>query len=109
MAVEIDARGLPCPQPVISTKKALEEIEEGTVTVLVDSAESCENVRRFAQSQGYHVRITEQDMAFCLAITKEYPGQAEKKQSGDVVLITGSQLGTGDDRFGEPAPGLLGW
>ena len=42
---EIDARGLPCPQPVIQTKKALEEIESGQVTVLVDSPESCENVR----------------------------------------------------------------
>jgi tRNA 2-thiouridine synthesizing protein A len=47
---EIDAWGLPCPQPVIKTKKALEEIESGQVTVLVDSPESGENVRRFAQS-----------------------------------------------------------
>ena len=101
MAREVDVRGLPCPQPVINTKKALEGIEEGTVAVLVDSAESCENVRRFAQSQGCQVEITERDGAFCLAITKEYPGQAEKKQIGDVVLITGTQLGTGDEGFGE--------
>ena len=101
MAMEVDARGLPCPQPVINTKKALEEIEEGTVTVLVDSAESRENVRRFAQSQGCQVEITERDGAFCLAITKEYAGQADKKQSGDVVFITGTQLGTGDEGFGE--------
>ena len=101
MVIEVDAKGLPCPQPVINTKKALEGIEEGTVAVLVDSAESCENVRRFAQSQGCQVEITERDGAFCLAITKEYPGQAEKKQIGDVVLITGTQLGTGDDGFGE--------
>jgi len=101
MVIEVDAKGLPCPQPVINTKKALEGIEEGTVAVLVDSAESCENVRRFAQSQGCQVEITERDGAFCLAITKEYPGQAEKKQIGDVVLITGTQLGTGDEGFGE--------
>jgi selenium metabolism protein YedF len=101
MATEVDARGLPCPQPVINTKKALEEIEEGTVTVLVDSAESRENVQRFAQSQGCQVEVAERNGAFCLAITKEYSGQAGKKQSGDVVLITGTQLGTGDDSFGE--------
>ena len=101
MAREIDARGLPCPQPVIKTKKALEEIEEGTVTVLVDSAESRENVRRFAQSQSCRVQITEKDRAFCLAITKEYPGRARKKQKGEVILITGSQLGTGDEKFSE--------
>ena len=101
MAGDVDARGLPCPQPVVNTKKALEEIEEGTVTVLVDSAESRENVRRFAQSQGCQVEITERDGDFCLAITKEYSGRAEKKQSGDVILITGTQLGTGDEGFGE--------
>ncbi len=101
MAKEVDARGLPCPQPVINTKKALEGIEEGTVTVLVDSAESRENVQRFAQSQGCQVEITERGGVFCLAITKEYAGQADKKQSGDVVLITGTQLGTGDEGFGE--------
>jgi len=94
VAKEVDARGLPCPQPVINTKKALEGIEEGTVTVLVDSAESRENVQRFAQSQGCQVEITERGGVFCLAITKEYAGQA-------VVLITGTQLGTGDEGFGE--------
>ncbi len=101
MAREVDARGLPCPQPVINTKKALEEIEEGTVTVLVDSAESRENVRRFAQSQGCQVEITERGGAFCLVITKEYSGQAEQRKTTDVILITGEQLGTGDERFGE--------
>lgn len=101
MAREIDARGLPCPRPVVETKKALEEVKDGTITVLVDSAESRENVRRFAQSQGCQVAITERDGAFYLAITKGYSGQAEKKKSSDVVLITGNQLGTGDKNFGE--------
>lgn len=101
MAGEVDARGLPCPQPVINTKRALEESVEGTVTVLVDSAESRENVRRFAQSQGCQVKITERDGAFYLAITKADPGQADEKESGDIVLITGTQLGTGGEGFGE--------
>ena len=34
MVKEVDARGLPCPRPVIETKKALEEIEEGKIRVL---------------------------------------------------------------------------
>jgi selenium metabolism protein YedF len=101
MAREVDARGLPCPQPVINTKKALEELEKGTVTVLVDSTESCENVRRFALSQGCQVEITERDRGFCLTIAKGYPGQAEQKKTTDVILITGTQMGTGDERFGE--------
>ncbi|NLX86116.1 MAG: sulfurtransferase-like selenium metabolism protein YedF, partial [Clostridiales bacterium] len=31
MEKQIDARGLDCPQPVILTKKALDEMEEGKV------------------------------------------------------------------------------
>lgn len=48
MVREVDTRGLACPLPVINTKRALQEIEEGTITVLVDSRESSGNVRRFA-------------------------------------------------------------
>ena len=100
MVIEVDAKGLPCPQPVINTKKALEEIEKGTITVLVDSAESRENVRRFAQSQGCQVEISEREGTFCLVINKEYPGQAEPKKVTDVILVAGDQLGTGDEGFG---------
>lgn len=98
---EVDARGLPCPQPVIKTKKALEAIEEGAVTVLVDSPESCENVRRFAQSEGCRVEVREREGVFYLDITKGQSGQAKPKESGDVILITSDRLGTGDKRLGE--------
>jgi selenium metabolism protein YedF len=101
MSGEVDARGLPCPQPVINTKKALEEIEEGTLTVLVDSAESRENVRRFAQSQGCRIEITERDGVFYLAITKKGTGRTASKKVNDVFFITSDQLGTGDKGFGE--------
>ncbi|MBN1863030.1 MAG: sulfurtransferase-like selenium metabolism protein YedF [Dehalococcoidales bacterium] len=98
---EIDARGLPCPQPVIKTKKALEEIETGQVTVLVDSPESRENVRRFAQSQGCQVAVREEAGVVFLDITKGTSCQAVPKQSGDVVLITSDRLGVGEERLGE--------
>jgi selenium metabolism protein YedF len=98
---EIDARGLPCPQPVIKTKKALEAIESGQVTVLVDSPESRENVRRFAQSQGCQVTVREEGGVVFLDITKGISCQAVPQQSGDVILITSDRLGSGDDRLGE--------
>ncbi|PIU85863.1 MAG: sulfurtransferase-like selenium metabolism protein YedF, partial [Deltaproteobacteria bacterium CG06_land_8_20_14_3_00_44_19] len=52
MTKVIDARGLACPQPVINTKKALEEIKEGIIAVVVDNVAARDNVRRFAESQG---------------------------------------------------------
>ena len=106
---EIDARGLPCPRPVINTKKALEEIEIGKITVLVDSNESRQNVQRFAQSQGCQVEVREKDGVFYLDIVKGQPvqiettgnSQIESRKSSDVVLITSDVLGTGDRRLGE--------
>ena len=49
---EVDARGLACPQPVVLTKKALDETPEGEILVLVDTENARDNVVRLAESQG---------------------------------------------------------
>jgi selenium metabolism protein YedF len=50
----IDCCGLACPEPVLRTKKALEELPEDSVLdVLVDQESSVANVRRFAEKSGY--------------------------------------------------------
>ena len=46
--IQVDARGLSCPQPVLETKAALDSAKEGTVEVLVDTVTSRENVLRLA-------------------------------------------------------------
>ena len=48
----IDARGKSCPQPVILTKKALDE-GESTVTILVDSEIPAQNVGRLLEKYGF--------------------------------------------------------
>jgi len=54
MMKEIDARGLPCPQPVIMTKRVTDtKIPE--LTVLVNHRAALENVTRFAGHSGYSV------------------------------------------------------
>lgn len=98
----VDARDMPCPVPVVRTKKALEEIEEGQVLVLVNSPTSCQNVQRFAESQGCKVTVEEKEGVFHLHIVKEKAGRAAPSgQSTDVVFITSDRLGTGDQRLGE--------
>ncbi len=72
MSDTINAKGLACPQPVILTKKALSEIKEGLITVIVDSIASRENVKRFAESQGCTVEIEEKNGEFHLEIAKGY-------------------------------------
>lgn len=57
--VEVDARGLSCPQPVIETKKAIEKTSNGEIHVLVDTMTSVMNVSRFAKNQGWKVNYEE--------------------------------------------------
>jgi len=52
----LDCRGLACPQPVILTKKALDQRPEA-LTVIVDNAAAKENVAKFASAGGYGVSI----------------------------------------------------
>ncbi len=54
----IDSRGLACPQPVILTKKAVEEGGFGELEVLVDNEAAKENVLRFASYAGLDAEAT---------------------------------------------------
>jgi selenium metabolism protein YedF len=97
----IDARDLACPEPVIRTKKALENSKDGKLTVIVNSTEANENVQRFAKSQGCNVKASEKNGVFTLEINKI--GQAaETCQTGAaVMLIASDQLGVGDEALGQ--------
>lgn len=111
MEKKIDCRGLACPQPVLETKKALEEAEE--LLVLLDNPSSKENVRRFAESQGHQVNITEGKGSFELKIKKgkgkEKPAsEAESSKivqcptsSDTVVFIDADSLGRGSEELGK--------
>ena len=99
--VDIDARGLGCPLPVVKTKQALGAIEKGTITVLIERPEGCQNIERFAKSQGHTVDIIEQDNLFYLHVNKEKSGETNiPAGSGDVFVITSDKFGTGDDELG---------
>ncbi len=96
----VDARGLACPQPVLMTKEALEALEEGIVTVLVDNVASRENVKRFAQRMGCTVEVVEKNGVFELRIVKGYTcelptgvEEAREEGEGPVILVTSDKLG----------------
>ena len=102
----VDCRGLACPQPVLTTKQALDHLKEGKLIVIVDNASSCNNVERFVHSQGCSIEIKEQGQDFYIHIQKpngEYDekaigtGQKEKKV---VVYINSQLLGGGDEALG---------
>ena len=55
--IEVDVRGFSCPVPVVKSRKAMEDNPEETISVLVETAVSKENVTRLAQSSGYNVEV----------------------------------------------------
>ncbi len=101
MIREIDARGLACPLPVVKTKRALEEIDEGKITVIIEREEGCKNVMRFAESQGHTVTLDKKEDLYYITVSKEKTeSEAVPEQSGNVIFITTDRLGTGDERLG---------
>ena len=102
----VDCRGLACPQPVMTTKKALDQLKEGELLVLVDNAVSCNNVERFARSQGCSVEVEQRGEDFSLLIRKakirqETQFAQEKEKIKKVVVYINSHLmGNGDEALG---------
>jgi selenium metabolism protein YedF len=106
MARIVDARGLPCPQPVILTRNALKE--EASVTTIVDNETARRNVTRMAERAGASVRAEERGDETHLLITRvEAPPEAIPSQlvSGTsgatlVLLVPSDAMGRGDAELG---------
>jgi selenium metabolism protein YedF len=109
--MKIDCRGLACPQPVLETKKALETPGMEKVVMLVDNPASKENVRRFAESQGHRVSVSEEQGTFQITIEKgkrEALGSEEKEKEKQVLpsldfvlFIDSDSLGRGSEELGK--------
>jgi selenium metabolism protein YedF len=100
---EIDCRGMACPQPVLTTKKALEEMEQGEFVLIVDNPSARENVERFAQSQGARVTIEKKENDFYLQIQKRSGcdlAESAQKAKKIVVYINSNLLGIGEEALG---------
>ena len=68
--IEVDARGLACPQPVILTKKALRDLSGGAVVALVDNAVAKENILRLAKGLHLEVTVSEQGDGYRMEIRR---------------------------------------
>jgi selenium metabolism protein YedF len=102
----VDCRGLACPEPVMTTKKALDQLKEGELLVIVDNAVSSNNVERFAQSQGCSVEVEQRGKEFSLRIRKKRgrretePPQEKEKGRKVLVYINSHLMGGGDEALG---------
>lgn len=67
--MQINARGLSCPQPVILTKNEVDKGEK-KIEVLVDDGAPKENVSRFLTNAGYKVTFKDDDDGFIITANK---------------------------------------
>jgi len=108
--MEIDARGLACPEPVIQTKNALETHAPKLISVVVDNPASQMNVQRFLESQGYETTIEQRGKDFfTLGALDKAPEWSSLESSGTMltdskkilVLCATDRMGFGDDDLGK--------
>ena len=97
---EVNAKGLPCPQPVIKTKEALESVKKGEkIKVILDNEASFRNVQKFVNAQKHKIVSTEKngneyiiviekvgDISKDVPISCEIP--TEQKQDTFVIIAT---------------------
>lgn len=120
MTADINARGLACPQPVLTAKQAVEQDHPARLTVRVDNEAAVENVSRFLGTRGYETTAFGQGDDFTVtAVLTQGPGRTEKQNmktgpapavSGDdarevrqkiLVFIATDRMGFGDDELGK--------
>lgn len=100
--VKVNAVGFVCPVPVIMTKKALNEIAEGEVEVLVDNETAKQNLEKLAKELGYEFKSCKLEENFQVIINKkETSDKKETKEENIVVVIDSDQMGKGDEELGK--------
>lgn len=99
MSIEIDARGLPCPQPVIKTKEAFEQAKGNPLLIIVSTAESRDNVMRFLQYSGAEIDKIDETAGEFYIYTKELSGTTKAELKPEDYICSTQQTGVGTTIF----------
>ena len=108
MEKKLDCKGMACPLPVVTAKKAMEEFtEEGIVEVVVDNDTAVQNLLKLAAKSNFAAASEKKsDEEFVVRIEVKPDVGAEKneneKKSGPTtVVISSATMGSGDDELGK--------
>ena len=69
MMIEVDARGLSCPEPVLLTLDALKEAAGETVVSIVSDTNQRDNVKTQAELKGKTVTVEQKGQDWYLTIS----------------------------------------
>lgn len=111
---KIDARGQACPLPVVRAKKALAQMSEGALEVLVDNRTAVHNLEALARTLKLEVAADERGEAeFAVTFVKgasarsapapaaaARPAETAAAAGGIVAVIPSEFMGSGDDKLG---------
>lgn len=107
MSVVVDARGLPCPQPVIRTRDAMRESDD--IITLVSGEDQVGNVRRLAEKAGWRVESEAHSDGYAIHMVKAkatpQPQVAAQPSAGAVpvgrvIVLSSERMGRGDEELG---------
>lgn len=99
--IKVDAIGQVCPVPIILTKNALKDIEEGQVEVSVDNKISLENLEKMSREMGYDYSVEESGEIFKIVINKMRESiEIRDEEENTVVVIDSLHMGKGDPELG---------
>ncbi len=106
MKIEIDARGLNCPMPVINTKKELDKIESGLVITTVDNAIAKENILKLANSLNCEAKVIKEEKdLISIEIKKGENVIIEKNENialeDKCIFISADKMGEGNEELGK--------
>ncbi len=109
----LDVRAMPCPMPVVETRKALLAGQSEPLRVLVADGDAAENVVRMARTLGFAAVVeAEADHACAVVVDKPVrarpqlvrtdpvPAAEPPAGAGLVILITATVIGNGDADLG---------
>ena len=100
--MEINCKGLLCPQPVIITKKYFDSIENGRAVVIVDNDIAKQNIVKFAMGSGYNYTLVEKNDEYRIEIVKKNMINEEKHNGKETltILVGTNSLGRGSEELG---------
>lgn len=109
----LQCQGLPCPQPVLRCKDAVERQNPERITVAVDNEAARDNVSRFLGTRGYQVEASQSGGEYLVTGTRTHSDQAQPEAGGQaaasdagtapqkILVFIGSEvIGSGDDGLG---------
>jgi tRNA 2-thiouridine synthesizing protein A len=112
---ELDLRGLTCPQPVLATKKLLDDASVQEVRAIVDDQINVNNLTRLANYFRAQISVAQKnDSSYLVTISRSAQAdhgdaqaeqiqqsqlQIDKAKTGVVVFLTKDMFGEGDLEF----------